>query len=277
MPSTTEKRREFRRLHERGCFVIPNPWDVGSARYLQTLGFKALATTSAGFAFSRGLPDGGVPRAEVLAHVAEMAEAVDVPLNADFEGGYAVTPDGVAESVRLCCATGVSGLSIEDSTGDPAAPLHEFALAVARVAAARQAIDEAGGDVVLTARSEGFVRDRPDLPETVRRLRAFVEAGADCVFAPGIRTPEQIRTVVEAVRPVPVNVVAGWSGGLTVRDLEALGVRRISVGGSLARAAWRGAMAAAREIAEAGTFGGFADLPAGADFNRLFAAPARRR
>jgi 2-methylisocitrate lyase-like PEP mutase family enzyme len=276
MATTTEKRREFRRLHESGCFVLPNPWDVGSARYLQTLGFKALATTSAGFAFSRGLPDGGVPRADVLAHVAEMADAVDVPVNADFEGGYAVTPEGVAESVRLCCATGGSGLSIEDSTGDPAAPLHDFPLAVARVAAARKAIDDAGGDVVFTARSEGFVRGRPDLGETIRRLRAFVEAGADCVFAPGIRTPDQIRAIVEAVSPVAVNVVVGTSGGLTVAELAALGVRRISVGGSLARAAWRGAMAAAREIAEAGTFGGFADLPSGADLNQLFAPYARR-
>jgi 2-methylisocitrate lyase-like PEP mutase family enzyme len=276
MASTTEKRREFRRLHERGCFVIPNPWDVGSARYLQTLGFKALATTSAGFAFSRGLPDNGVPRATVLAHVAEMAEAVDVPVNADFEGGYAVTPEGVAESVRLCCGTGVSGLSIEDATGDPAAPLYEFSLAVARVAAARQAIDDAGGDVILTARSEGFVRNRPDLDETVRRLQAFVQAGADCVFAPGVRTPEQIRTIVEAAGPVPVNVVVGWSG-VTVGELERLGVRRISVGGSLARAAWRGAMAAAREIADAGTFGGFADLPSSAELNQLFAPYAPER
>jgi 2-methylisocitrate lyase-like PEP mutase family enzyme len=234
MPSTTEKRREFRRLHERGCFVIPNPWDVGSARYLQTLGFKALATTSAGFAFSRGLPDGGVPRAEVLAHVAEMAEAVDVPLNADFEGGYAVTPDGVAESVRLCCATGVSGLSIEDSTGDPAAPLHEFALAVARVAAARQAIDEAGGDVVLTARSEGFVRDRPDLPETVRRLRAFVEAGADCVFPILVRDEDHIEALASALGTINVYWRRGWP---SFARLTELGVRRISFGSGIQRAA----------------------------------------
>jgi 2-methylisocitrate lyase-like PEP mutase family enzyme len=205
-----------------------------------------------------------------------MAAAVDVPVNADFEGGYAVTPAGVAESVRLCCATGVSGLSIEDSTGDPAEPLHELSLAVARVAAARQAIDDAGGDVVFTARSEGFVRDRPDLAETIRRLQAFAAAGADCVFAPGLRTPEQITAVVQAVSPVPVNVVVGWSGP-TVRELAALGVRRISVGGSLARAAWRGAMAAAREIAETGTFGGFADLPSGAELNQLFAGHARQR
>jgi 2-methylisocitrate lyase-like PEP mutase family enzyme len=277
MPTTHEKRRAFRALHERGCFVIPNPWDVGTARYLQSLGFPALATTSAGFAFSRGLPDGGVARDDMLAHIAELSAAADVPVNADFEGGYAVAPAGVAESVRLCCGTGVSGLSIEDATGDAAAPLHAIDLAVARVQAARRAIDEAGGEVMLTARTEGFIRGRPDLAETIRRLQAFAGAGADCVYAPGITTREQIQAVVEATRPVPVNVLVGWASELTVDDLAALGVRRISVGGALARAAWHGVIAAARAIAETGTFSGFGGVPSHADLNRIFEGDARRR
>ena len=277
MPTTLEKRRAFRALHDRGCFVIPNPWDVGTARYLQSLGFPALATTSAGFAFSRGLPDGGVSRDDMLAHIAELSAAADVPVNADFEGGYAVAPEGVAESVRLCCGTGVSGLSIEDATGDAAAPLHPLDLAVARVQAARRAIDEAGGDVMLTARTEGFIRGRPDLAETIRRLQAFAAAGADCVYAPGITTREQIRAVIEATRPVPVNVLIGWASDLTVGDLAALGVRRISVGGALAPAAWPGVVGAAPANAPTGTFGGFAGLPSHADLNRIFEADAPRR
>jgi 2-methylisocitrate lyase-like PEP mutase family enzyme len=277
MRTTAEKRREFRRLHERGCFVLPNPWDVGTTRYLQSLGFKALATTSAGFAFSRGRPDGGIDRDDMLAHVAELSAAADVPVNADFEGGYAVTPEGVAESVRLCCDTGVAGLSIEDATGDVARPLHDLELAVARVAAARRAIDDAGGDVVLTARTEGFIRGRPDLAETIRRLRAFAAVGADCLYAPGITTRDQIRAVVDAVSPAPVNVVIGWASDLTVGELEALGVRRISVGGALARAAWHGVIQAARSIAETGSFAGFAGVPATADLNRMFEDDARRR
>jgi 2-methylisocitrate lyase-like PEP mutase family enzyme len=188
MPSSAEKRATFRKLHAQGCFVIPNPWDVGSARYLQGLGFKALATTSAGFAFAQGLADGAVPRAMMLAHFREIAAATDVPLNADFEGGFADAPEGVAESVKLCVETGVAGLSIEDSTSDPAVPLYDFELALARVRAARAAIDAAGGEVVFTARSEGFIRGRSDLEETVRRLKAFAAAGADCLYAPGIKT-----------------------------------------------------------------------------------------
>src|SRR5438477_1498776 len=239
MPSSAEKRATFRKLHAQGCFVIPNPWDVGSARYLQGLGFKALATTSAGFAFAQGLADGAVPRDVMLAHFREIAAATDVPLNADFEGGFADAPEGVAESVKLCVETGVSGLSIEDSTSDPAVPLYDFELALARV---RAAIDAAGGEVVFTARSEGFIRGRPDLEETVRRLKAFAAAGADCLYAPGIRTREQIGAVVAAVAPKPFNLLIGAPIGLTVADVAALGVRRISIGGALARAAWGGFM-----------------------------------
>ena len=209
MPTIAEKRATFRKLHAGGCFVIPNPWDVGSARYLQGLGFKALASTSAGFAFTLGAPDGGVSRAAMLAHFHEIVAATDVPVNADFEGGYADAPEGVAESVKLCVETGVAGLSIEDSTSDPAVPLYDFELALARVRAARAAVDAAGGEVVFTARSEGFIRGRPDLDETVRRLKAFAAAGADCLYAPGIKTREHIAAVVKAVAPKPVN--SSWS------------------------------------------------------------------
>src|SRR5215471_6890096 len=268
-PSVTDKRRTFRALHAAGCFVIPNPWDVGSARYLQHLGFKALATTSAGFAFSRGLPDGSVPLDMMLAHLRELA-AAEVPFNADFEGGYADAPEGVAENVRLAAETGIAGLSIEDSTGDAANPLYNFDLALARVRAARAAIDRAGSDVVFTARSEGFVRGRPDLDETIRRLRAYADAGADCLYAPGIRTREQIAAVIKAVAPKPVNILVGFASELTVNDLADLGARRISVGGALARSAWGGLMRAAKGIAETGRFDGFAGTPANAELNQLF-------
>jgi 2-methylisocitrate lyase-like PEP mutase family enzyme len=277
MPSIADKRREFRRLHQRGCFVIPNPWDVGTTRYLQSLGFKALATTSAGFAFSRGLPDGAVTREAMLAHIAEIAAAADVPVNADFEGGYAHAPDGVAESVRLCVETGVAGLSIEDSTGDKPKPLYDFDHAVARVRAARAAIDKAGGEVVFTARSEGFIRGQPDLDETIRRLKAYAQAGAECLYAPGLGTREQIAVLIETVAPMPVNVLMGGPSALTVRDLESLGARRISVGGALARAAWGGVMRAAREIAETGSFNAFADAAPGGELNKLFSDDTKRR
>jgi 2-methylisocitrate lyase-like PEP mutase family enzyme len=277
MPSIADKRREFRRLHQRGCFVIPNPWDVGTTRYLQSLGFKALATTSAGFAFSRGLPDGAVTREAMLAHIAEIAAAADVPVNADFEGGYAHAPDGVAESVRLCVETGVAGLSIEDSTGDKEKPLYDFDHAVARVRAARAAIDKAGGEVVFTARSEGFIRGQPDLDETIRRLKAYAQAGAECLYAPGLGTREQIAVLIETIAPMPVNVLMGGPSALTVRDLESLGARRISVGGALARAAWGGVMRAAREIAETGSFNAFADAAPGGELNKLFSDDTKRR
>jgi 2-methylisocitrate lyase-like PEP mutase family enzyme len=270
MPTAAEKRIAFRRLHESGCFVIPNPWDVGSARYLQGMGFKALATTSAGFAWSRGAADGGITREVALAHFAELAAAVDIPLNADFEGGFAHDPDGVAESVRLCVETGVAGLSIEDFTGDRATPLYDLDLAVARIAAARAAIDKAGGDVLLTGRSEGFIRGRPDLDESIRRLKAYAAAGADCLYAPGIATRDEIAAVVQAVAPKPVNLLMGAPSPLTVKDCADLGVRRISVGGSLARAAWGGFIRAARQIMEAGSFNGFADAAPSGELNKAF-------
>lgn len=277
MPSIADKRREFRRLHEDGCFVIPNPWDVGTTRYLQHLGFKALATTSLGYAFSQGYADGAVPRDRMLAHIAEIAAAADVPVNADFEGGYADDPDGVAESVRLCVATGVAGLSIEDSTGSKEKPLYDFDLAVERIKAARKAIDQSGPDVLLTARTEGFIRGRPDLAETIRRLKAFVDAGADCLYAPGIKGREEITAVVQAVAPKPVNLLMGWAGALTVDQIASLGVRRISVGGALARAAWGGFIRTARQIAIGGSFAGFSDAAPAADLNALFQEDIKQR
>ena len=270
MPSTADKRRAFRKLHEAGCFVIPNPWDIGSARYLQHLGFKALATTSAGFAFTQGLADGAVSRTMMLAHIAELAAATDLPVNADFEGGYAHDPAGVAESVRLCVETGVAGLSIEDSTGDQDKPLYELAQSAARMRAARAAIDKAGGEVVLTGRTECFLVGRPDLDEAIKRLRAYSEAGADCLYAPGIRTREQIEAVVKAVAPKPVNLLMSSASGLTLKDIAAMGVRRISVGGTLARVAWTAFIRSAREISEHGKFDGFAGTTPNAELNAFF-------
>ncbi len=268
----TTKRAQFRTLHASGCFVIPNPWDVGSAIALQSLGFPALATTSAGMAWSMGRADGGVQRDEVLAHLAALASRTDVPLNADFENAFAREPSGVAANVTLAVATGVAGLSVEDSTGDAAEPLYDFTLAVERIAAARAAIDKTGADVFLTARSEGFIRSRPDLAETIRRLTAYAEAGADCLFAPGLRNADEIDAVVKAVAPKPINVI---SPGLPVAALAALGVRRISVGGSLARAAWGEFLRAARRIAAEGSFDDFANGAPGGELNRLFSdAPA---
>lgn len=277
MPNIAEKRRAFRRLHESGCFVIPNPWDIGSARYLQGLGFKALASTSAGFAFTKGLPDGVVTRDMMLAHLRELSAASDIPVNADFEGGFADDPNGVAQNVRLCCETGVAGLSIEDSTGNADNPLHDFELALARVRAARAAIDKAGGDVLFTARSEGFIRNRPDLAETVRRLKAFADAGADCLYAPGIKTREDIEAVVSAVRPKPVNFLMASATHFSVSDLEGLGVRRISLGGTLARVAWTALTRAACEIADAGTFTSLDGTMANAELNAFFRDDMKRR
>jgi 2-methylisocitrate lyase-like PEP mutase family enzyme len=256
----TEKADAFRRLHEAGCFVMPNPWDVGSAVALEGMGFKALATTSAGFAWTVARPDNGVHRDEALGHLRQIAAAVDVPVNADFENGFADDPHGVAVNVKLAVATGVAGLSIEDSTGDPGEPLYEFDLAVERVRAARQAIDESGSRVVLTGRSEGFVVGRPDLEETIRRLQAYAEAGADCLYAPRIETTEQVTAVVAAVSPKPVNLLVN-APFITVAEAADLGVRRISVGGTLARAAWAGVLGAANEIATEGLFTRFVDLP----------------
>lgn len=257
MTGESDRRREFRRLHESGCFVIPNPWDRGSARLLTQLGFKALATTSSGFAWSMGRSDNHVSLEDTLAHLRGITAAVPVPVNADFEGGFAIAPAAVAANVTGATTTGIAGLSIEDSTGDPVSPLFEFTLAVERVRAARHAIDESGTGILLTGRSEGFIVGRPDLAETIRRLTAYAEAGAECLYAPGIRAKADIAAVVQAVAPKPVNVLVGGDF-TTVTELAAAGVRRISVGGALARAAWTGFLEAAREIADQGTFTGLA-------------------
>ena len=261
--------QRFRHLHETGCFVIPNPWDVGSARLLVQLGFQALATTSSGLAWSLGRADNQVTLPEVIAHLRAIAAAVPVPVNADFEAGFAVDPDGVAAHVAAATATGIAGLSIEDATGIAAEPLFEFNLAVHRIRAAREAIDASGTGVLLTARSEGFLVGRPDLSETVRRLVAYRDAGAECLYAPGLRSLDDIRAVVRAVAPAPVNVLMG-SEVATVADLARCGVRRISVGGALARAAWGGFLAAAREIAEHGTFASLARAVPFAEINAAF-------
>jgi methylisocitrate lyase len=255
-----EKVEAFRELHTSGCFVMPNPWDAGTAIALESMGFKALATTSAGHAWTLGRADNGVRRDEALEHLRRLASAVAVPLNADFEGGFADAPEQVAANVKLAAVTGIAGLSIEDSTGDADEPLYPFELAVERIRTARRAIDETGTGVLLTGRSEGFVVGRPDLDETVRRLQAYAEAGADCLYAPRIETSEQVSAVVAAVAPKPVNLLAN-APFTTVASAAALGVRRISVGGTLARAAWAGALAAAQEIATEGTFSRFVDLP----------------
>jgi 2-methylisocitrate lyase-like PEP mutase family enzyme len=268
-PTIADKRKTFRQLHEAGCFVIPNPWNVGTARYLQGLGFKALATTSAGHAHALGFPDGGQKLDDVLAHYRELAAATDVPLNADFENAFADDPDGVAANVTKCVATGVAGLSVEDSPKS-ATPLYDFDLSVARVKAARGAIDRAGGDVVFTARAENFIRGVNDLDDVIGRIKAYKAAGADCVYAPGIRTREQIKAVVEAVAPTPVNFLNGAALGFTVSDIAAMGVRRISVGGSLARAAMHAFIRTATEIAKEGKFDGFAGLISNAELNKFF-------
>jgi 2-methylisocitrate lyase-like PEP mutase family enzyme len=269
-PSTAEKRKTFRKLHEAGCFVIPNPWNVGSARYLQGLGFQALATTSSGHAHAEGYPDGGQSLEEVLAHYRELAEATEIPLNADFENGFADDPEGVAANVTRCIATGVAGLSVEDSPQSGATPLYDLDKAVARMKAARAAIDRAGGEVVLTGRAENFIRGVPDLDDAIRRLRAYAAAGADCLYAPGIRTREQIEAVVKAVAPKPVNFLNSGALGFTVADIAAMGVRRISVGGSLARVAMHAFIRTATEIAKDGKFDGFAGLITNADLNKFF-------
>ena len=269
-PSIHDKRQRFAQLHQAGCFVIPNPWDVGSARWLQGLGFAALASTSSGFAWSVGRADNRISRDQALAHLADLVAHTDVPVNADFENGFGSSPAEVARSVGLAVATGVAGLSIEDSTGDPTQPLFDLANAVARLRAARAAIDDAGGGVLLVGRAECFLVGRPDLAETIARLQAYADAGADVLYAPGIRTPEQISAVVAAVAPKPVNLLMGWAGPLTVADIAALGVRRISLGGALARAAWGGFVQAARQLAEQGSFEALAAAASGAELNRFF-------
>ena len=276
MISSSERCQAFGRLHEAGCFVMPNPWDLGSARVLAQLGFPALATTSAGFAWSMGRPDNGVSLTDALTHMRAIAETVDVPVNADFEGGFAIEPEAVGVNVASAAATGVAGLSLEDSTGDTSRPLFEFSLSVERVRAARHALDSSKSPVVLTARSEGFIVGRPQLDETIRRLVAYAEAGADCLYAPGIRTNTDIASVVRAVAPKPVNVLVG-TDFTTVAELAGLGVRRISVGGALARAAWAAFLNAATEIAERGTFSELARAVPFAALNQRFATTERPR
>ena len=273
MRASSDLTDAFRALHAAGCFVIPNPWDVGSARLLAGLGFKALATTSAGFAWTLGKSDNRVTLDEALEHLRVVAGSVNVPVNADFEGGFAVDPDAVAANVARATETGIAGLSIEDSSGNPAEPLFDFDLSVARIRAARKAIDGHGGRVLLTGRSEGFVVGRPNLTDTISRLRAYADAGADCVYAPRIGTLDDIAAVVRAVAPTPVNVLVG-SDFTTVAALRDLGVRRISVGGGLARVAWGAFLQAATEIAEHGTFTGLARGIPFAEIDGAFAADA---
>ncbi|MFO7300522.1 MAG: isocitrate lyase/phosphoenolpyruvate mutase family protein [Actinomycetes bacterium] len=255
----------FRRLHESGCFVMPNPWHAGAARMLEAKGFPALATTSSGFAWTTGRPDNHVTLDDALAHFRAMAAAVSVPVNADFENAFAVDPEGVHRNFLAALETGVAGISIEDSTGDPADPLYDFGLAVERVRAAREAVDAGGTGVVLTARTEGFVAGRPDIDETLRRLQAFSDAGADCLYAPGIRDEAHIRAVVEAVAPKPVNLLVN-APFITRERAAELGVRRISTGGALAKTAWKAVLAAVDRIAE-GRFNDLVDLP---DVDSLF-------
>jgi 2-methylisocitrate lyase-like PEP mutase family enzyme len=280
MLDPTSRRAVFRRLHERGCFLLPNPWDVGTARYLRHLGFQALATTSSGFAFSRGLPDGdrAVPVDAALGHIADIVAATDLPVNADFESGYAHEPEGVAGNVSLCVETGVAGLSIEDSTGDRARPLYDLEAAVERIKAARVAIDATGGGVLLTARAECYLVGHPEpLRESILRLQAYADAGADVLYAPGPSTREDITAIVAAVDPRPVNVLMSANTGLRLADLAELGVRRVSVGSALARAAWTGFIAAATAMAREGSFAGFEGAVSFAELNTLFREDVKRR
>jgi 2-methylisocitrate lyase-like PEP mutase family enzyme len=270
-----ERRRVFRDLHRQGCFALPNPWDIGTARYLAHLGFKAIATTSAGYAFSRGVADGMIGLDEMLAHIAELVGATDLPVNADFENGYAEDPKGVAANVRKCVATGVAGISIEDAGDRRENAIYEMSLAVERIRAAREAIGDSG--VVLVGRAEGFWVGREDIEKVIERLRAYADAGADCLYAPGLREVDHIRAVVEAVAPKPVNLLLSGPASLTgsvnmtMADVAALGVRRVSVGGALARAAWGGFVRAATELAQHGKFDGFAGAVSHAELQKLFA------
>lgn len=264
------RRQALRQLHASGCFVIPNPWDAGSACYLQKLGFRALATTSSGAAWRHAKADGQMSVDEVLVHLREIVAATPLPVNADFEAGFADDAAGVARNVRRALDTGIAAISIEDATGDPDAPLRDIAAAVERMRAARAAVDACGGEALLVGRAENFFVGRPDLDDAIRRLQAYAEAGADVLYAPGIRTREQIAAVVAAVAPKPVNLLVGFPTELTLRDIEALGVRRVSVGGALARSAWGGFMRAAQAIAGEGRFDGFAQAASGAELNALF-------
>ena len=280
MAEPVSRRAAFRKLHESGCFLIPNPWDVGSARYLRHLGFKALATSSAGFSFAQGRPDGegGVSREAALGHFAEIVSATELPVNADYQSGYAASAEDLAESVRLCVGTGVAGLSIEDATGDSNRPLFEVSRAVERIAAARAAIDSSGADVLLTARAECYlVGSGEPLKESIRRLVAYADAGADVLYAPGARDREDIRAIVAAASPKPVNVLAVSGLRLSLSDLAELGVRRVSVGSGLARAAWTGLIRAATAMAKEGSFAGLDGLVPHSELDGFFREDAKSR
>lgn len=268
--SIAEKRAVFHQLHQTGCFVLPNPWDAGSANILAGLGFKALATTSSGYAWSSAKADGQLSLDKTLVHLRSMVEMTDLPINADFESGFSNTAEGVIESVQLAVATGIAGISIEDSSANPNSPQRDLFEAVERIQAARVAIDKTDEKVLLVGRAENFIVGHPDLDDTLNRLKAYADAGADCLYAPGIKTREQISEVVKAVAPKPVNVLIGWSSDLTVDELAALGVRRISVGGALARVAWGGFLQTARLIAEQGRFDGFANAASNEEMDTLF-------
>ena len=275
VPSIADRRRIFRDLHVSGCFVIPNPWSAGSAKYLEHLGFKALATTSSGFAWSQGVADGSISRDQALAHFESLVAATSLPVNADFESGYASNLVELAENVSLAVRTGIAGLSIEDSTGHASRPLYDIDTAVERMRTARRAIDRTGDDTLLIGRAECYLVGRPDLTETVARLRAYSDAGADCLYAPGLETREDIAAVVAAVAPKPVNLLIGSTSHFSLTDVASLGVRRISVGGALARSAWGEFMRAAESIAKEGRFDGFANAASGTELNQFFAARAR--
>src|SRR5438477_3698345 len=264
MASVAQRREIFRALHESGCFAIPNPWDIGSAKYLQHLGFKAIATTSAGFAFSRGLADGSVTRDDMLAHIKELVEAIDIPVNADFENGYADEPNWCAENARLCAETGVAGLSIEDAADRKESPIYDVDLAVERIHAVREALHGTG--VLLVGRAEGFLVGREKLDQVIKRLIAYSEAGAECLYAPGFKDRDSNKAIVDAVAPKPVNVLIGGPGGLTMRDAEEIGARRVGVGGAFARAAWGGFIRSAKELMQQGTF---EELKHGASYDEL--------
>jgi 2-methylisocitrate lyase-like PEP mutase family enzyme len=270
MTTPAEKRKVFRKLHESGCFVIPNPWSPGTARYLEGLGFKALASTSSGYAHSQGFSDGALTLDQVLTHYREIASATSVPVNADFENCFAHEPAEVAINVKRCVETGVAGLSVEDYSNDDKTPIYDFDLAVARVKAARKAIDEVGGDVILTGRAEGVLHGRTDLADAIKRVRAFSDAGADCLYVPGIKTREQIVEVVKAVAPKPVNLLNHTTLGFTVKDITEMGVRRISVGGTLSRVAMDAFIKSARDIAENGRFDSFGGIVSNAELNKFF-------
>ena len=275
MRTTSQKREAFFQLHQSGCFTIPNPWNIGTAKCLEQMGFAALASTSSGHAYANGMPDGTQPLDMVLAHLGQLAAAVNIPLNADFENGYADDIGQMQQNIIQCVATGVAGLSIEDVPQGASEGLYDFTVAVERVSAARAAIDQTGERVLLTARTEGFIRGAPDLEQTTRRIKAFVQAGADCIYAPGIKTAEQISAVVRAAEGRPVNVLCGSATGMTVAELENLGVRRVSVGGALARVAMDSFLRVAQQIAQEGRFDGFGGIVGGDELDRLFKAAAK--